>query len=85
LGNGAGGSNTTGSYNTIIGHCANVSANNLSNVIAIGTCVVATASNQLAMGSTTWPLSTTSTAGAAEGFLVINLNGTLRKIQFNAV
>jgi hypothetical protein len=62
-----------------------VSTNSLSGVVAIGSLATATASNQLAMGSTTWPLSTTSTAGAAAGFLVINLNGTLRKIQFNAV
>lgn len=27
----------------------------------------------------------TNTAGAAAGFLVINLNGTLRKIQFSDV
>jgi hypothetical protein len=51
----------------------------------LGTCAVANASNQLAMGSASWPLSTTATAGAGAGWLVINLNGTLRKIQFSAV
>ena len=81
----AGSTNTIGSNNIIIGNTASVATNALSSVIVLGVSATATASNQLAMGSTNWPLSTTATAGSAAGFLVINLNGTLRKIQFSDV
>jgi hypothetical protein len=46
----------------------------------LGAGATATDQNQLAMGSSTFPLSTTSTAGAVQEFAVINWNGNLRKI-----
>jgi hypothetical protein len=85
MGRCAGCTNTIGSNNIILGNLANVATNSLSGVIVLGAGATATDQNQLAMGSSTFPLSTTGSAGTAAGFLVINLNGTLRKIPFNSI
>ncbi|NDG31072.1 tail fiber domain-containing protein [bacterium] len=57
IGNCAGCANTIGSNNVIIGNTANVSTGSLSGVIVLGTNALATASNQLVIGSSTSPLS----------------------------
>jgi hypothetical protein len=80
MGHRAGCTNTIGSNNIILGNLANVATNSLSGVIVLGAGATATNQNQLAMGSSTFPLSTTSTAGAVQEFAVINWNGNLRKI-----
>jgi len=93
LGLSAGCTNTIGSNNIVIGNGANVSTNSLSGVVVLGTGAIASNSNQWAMGSSTWPLSTASFATnglvssntmptTAAGFLVLNLNGTIRKLPF---
>jgi hypothetical protein len=56
----------------------------LSGTIVLGNCAQPLANNTLVLGSATFPLSTVSTAGAAAGFIVVNINGTHRKIPFNA-
>ena len=60
LGYSAGSNNTTGNNNIVICGYANTSTNNLCGVIVLGTCAVANANNQLALGSSTWPLSAVS-------------------------
>jgi len=71
--------------NINIGHNNySASAYPLSAIISIGSCTRPTKSNQLAMGSYTFPLGTSSTAGASAGFLNVLLNGTERKIMFFA-
>ena len=71
--------------NIMIGNCAFASsAFPLSATIAIGNLVRPNQSNQLAMGSSTFPLGTSTTAGASAGFLNVLLNGTVRKVMFFA-
>jgi hypothetical protein len=55
----------------------------LSGTIVLGNDAQPLANNTLVLGSATSPLSTVATAGAAAGFLIVNINGTHRKIAFN--
>jgi len=71
--------------NVMIGHYTFANSSNpLSATIAIGSCVRPTLSNQLAMGSSEFPVGTSTTAGASAGFLNVLLNGTVRKVMFFA-
>lgn len=71
--------------NIMIGNCAFASSVfPLSATIAIGNLVRPDQSNQLALGSSIFPLGTSTTAGASAGFLNVLLNGTVRKIMFFA-
>lgn len=54
------------------------------NSIVIGFSAQPLANNTLVLGSAIAPLSTVATAGAAAGFLIVNINGTHRKIAFNS-
>jgi len=84
----AGAVNSRASNNIMIGAFSSpsqlASTLSLSGVILLGTCAQPLASNTLVLGSETVPLSTVSTAGAAAGFIVVNINGTHRKIPFNS-
>jgi hypothetical protein len=77
---------SSGSNNIMIGAytAQSDSFRSLSGTIVLGNCAQPLANNTLVLGSTTFPLSTVSTAGAAAGFLVVNINGTHRKIAFNS-
>ena len=72
--------NSLGANNIIIGDGANTLTNALSNTIVIGNFATVSASNQIAIGSATTPLSTTSNANSISNYLVINVNGDLKKI-----
>ena len=77
---------SSGSYNIMIGTNTAVSDTfkSLSGTIVLGNCAQPLANNTLVLGSATFPLSTVATAGAAAGFLIVNINGTHRKIAFNS-
>ena len=89
FGAGAGGAVETGNANTAIGPNAGPSED-VSNSISIGHGAAASASYQLAIGSSSAPIivASTATAGAAVlpsnplGFLVVNLNGELVKLPY---
>ena len=89
FGYGAGGAVETGTANTAVGANAGPSAD-ISHSISIGHGAAASASYQLAIGSSSDPITTasTATAGAAAlpgnplGFLVVNLNGALVKLPY---
>jgi len=57
----------------------------LTNSIGIGACARPTANGHLALGSTTYPLGTASTAGAIAGYICGNVNGTLVKFPYYTV
>jgi hypothetical protein len=86
------GTGNRGCRNTFIGTYSNhlptasygnVTPTSFNNTIAIGFSAQPLASNTLVLGSPVAPLSTVATAGAAAGFLIVNINGTHRKIAFN--
>jgi hypothetical protein len=76
----AGFTNLSGHGNIIVGRNANTLTNGLSNTIVFGNFATASASNQIAIGSESFPLSTTTTAGSVSRYLVVALNGVLGKI-----
>lgn len=74
-----------GSYaNHIPANYGSASTTAFNNSIVIGFSAQPLANNTLVLGSAIAPLSTVATAGAAAGFLVVNINGTHRKIAFNS-
>ena len=74
-----------GSYaNHIPANYGSVNSTAFNNSIVIGFSAQPLANNTLVLGSAIAPLSTVATAGAAAGFLVVNINGTHRKIAFNS-
>lgn len=79
---------SNGSNNIMIGaytaQSPLASLTSLSGTIVLGVSAQPLASNTLVLGSTFAPLSTVATAGAAAGFLIVNINGTHRKIAFNS-
>jgi hypothetical protein len=84
------GTGNRGCRNVFIGTYSNhsptsysVNSTFINNSIVIGFSAQPLASNTLVLGSAIAPLSTVATAGAAAGFLVVNINGTHRKIAFN--
>ena len=73
--------NTTGNSNTYIGFGAGISGD-YSCAIAIGACAQPTTNGQLAIGSTTYPIATTASAGSIAGYICTNINGTNYKIPY---
>ena len=85
------GTGNRGCRNVFIGTYSNhspasysVNSTFINNSIVIGFSAQPLASNTLVLGSAIAPLSTVATAGAAAGFLIVNINGTHRKIAFNS-
>ena len=78
----AGTNNISGSNNTIIGNSANVATDALSGVIVLGTNATAQLNNELAIGSSTWPLSTVSdvTLTGQVSSVILRLNGSLFRV-----
>ena len=80
LGGGAG-AGVTGSKNQLIGASTSVNPLSCSNCIVLGDRAVATQSNTIAIGSTTTPLLTASSAtGSTGSYLVVRINGVDRKL-----
>jgi hypothetical protein len=79
----AGFTNLSGHGNILIGRNSNTLTNGLSNAIAFGNFATVSASNQISIGSESFALSTTATAGAIAQYLVIGVNGSLRKIPLH--
>jgi len=59
----------------------NTQSPNFNNTIVIGTDAQAGGDSEFVLGSSTFPLTNTLTAGASSGYLVVRLNGDLKKIQ----
>ena len=83
----------TGQYNIAIG-VISTPAGDFNNTLCLGFDAVATASNQIALGSFANPYTTTTTASAGaqgalpltvDGYLLINVNGNLQKFPYYAV
>jgi trimeric autotransporter adhesin len=75
---------TTGSYNTMVGEDTGALSNafpNLSSCIVIGAGAKVNASNQLSIGSTSYPISTSATGVLAGLFLNVRINGINYKLQ----
>lgn len=70
----------TGSNNITIGSDIQISPTNAQGCIVLGHGASATANNQFVLGSTTVPLSTTATTGTISNYLIVNINGSLKKI-----
>lgn len=91
----AGSINTTGSNNIFIGYGSNPQTSSLSNCIVLGIEARAIVSGDFVVGSSTNPINTSSTVGAAgsaallpgrpSGYLAMRINGTLYKIPYYGV
>jgi hypothetical protein len=83
----------TGNYNVGIG-VLSTPGGDFNNTLCLGFDAVASSSNEIAMGSFANPYNTSTTASAGaqgalpltvDGYLIINLNGTLQKFPYYAV
>ena len=80
LGYNAGNGATNACHSIFIGYNAGNGAS-LSASIALGSCAIPTSHNQLVLGSSAYPLSTVNSGNC----LVVNINGTMKKIALLSV